>query len=120
MNSLFFFALISFLIILQEPGILEEPNLTLINTDLSCKVDTTEWQKDLSTSIPSEEPIVQKINCIAGSSQNECKISISPSSQFLDSPDTPSMISFLRHEQSCKQTGNDSGNSYFYFPLIFM
>lgn len=80
-------------------------------------MDITEIPKGPLTSVFSEEPLHQEKNCIAGFSQNKCTTPTSQSPLIWSSPETPSMISFMQHEMSCKQqAANNSGNPYsFYF-----
>ncbi|GFY10113.1 uncharacterized protein TNCV_1946581 [Trichonephila clavipes] len=86
--------------IIQETGILDEPDLTLVNTEYTVKPDSPEKSKLLeSCSLLTEDvrtPTSSQITDLTPS-----KLVMSTETPDSPSCDSPSMISFLKHEHSC-------------------
>ncbi|GFQ97447.1 uncharacterized protein TNCT_543461, partial [Trichonephila clavata] len=86
--------------IIQETGILDEPDLTLVNTEYTIKPDSPEKLK-----LPESGSLLTEDFIIPSNSQFTDLIpsKFVMSNEMLASPscDSPSMLSFLKHEQSC-------------------
>ncbi|GFS59986.1 ALMS_motif domain-containing protein [Trichonephila inaurata madagascariensis] len=85
--------------IIQETGILDEPDLTLVNTEYTIKPDSPEKSK-----LPESRLLTEDLRIPASSQITDLtpsKFVISTETPDSPSCDSPSMISFLKHEHSC-------------------
>ncbi|XP_055924786.1 uncharacterized protein LOC129956855 [Argiope bruennichi] len=93
--------------IIQETGIMEEPSLTLMNTELTIRPDSPQKPRLFSEacSLLSDDLKTPSSLQSATSTLN----TLSTPSDTASSPyycDSPSLLSFLKHEQSCMNSDN--------------